>query len=116
MPVKLVYAWDCSAAQGPASRDLFGLCEARWVSVTYVVILQAGLSALKTPQSYSSTSNKEDPLSTEVCTATAVRLPEAADGDKASEHNKPLYSDIPCWDCPCSMCSARLCQAGACPA
>ena len=29
--------------------------------------LQAGLSALKTPQSYSSTSSKEDPLSTEVC-------------------------------------------------
>ena len=28
--------------------------------------LQAGLSALKTPQSYSSTSSKEDPLSTEV--------------------------------------------------
>ncbi len=28
--------------------------------------MQAGLSALKTPQSYSSTSNKEDPLSTEV--------------------------------------------------
>ena len=31
-----------------------------------VIVLQAGLSALKTPQSYSSTSNKEDPLSTEV--------------------------------------------------
>ena len=29
--------------------------------------LQAGLSALKTPQSYSSASSKEDPLSTEVC-------------------------------------------------
>ena len=29
-------------------------------------LMQAGLSALKTPQSYSSTSNKEDPLSTEV--------------------------------------------------
>ena len=33
-----------------------------------VTVVQAGLSALKTPQSYSSTSNKEDPLSTEVST------------------------------------------------
>ena len=41
--------------------------------------LQAGLSALKTPQSYSSTSNKEDPLSTEVrdYSAAAVIISEA---------------------------------------
>ena len=75
--VLLVDAAAVTLAQpenSPASHIIHML---RWVVATKASLsergttVQAGLSALKTPQSYSSTSNKEDPLSTEASTLSS---------------------------------------------